>query len=106
MRGAPLTLVRLSSISAAATFFLAACGGTPAAQPTTAPVAPATSPAASPAAAVPAPSAAVASTLTGTIKIVSSLPRTGSNKGQTDTIVNSFKMALGEIGATDGVGAK
>ena len=41
-----------------------------------------------------------------TIKIVSSLPRTGSNKGQTDTLVNSFKMALDEIGATDGVGAK
>ncbi|MDQ6670862.1 MAG: branched-chain amino acid ABC transporter substrate-binding protein [Chloroflexota bacterium] len=44
--------------------------------------------------------------MTGTIKIVSSLPRTGSNKGQTDTLVNSFKMALGELGATDGVGAK
>ena len=44
--------------------------------------------------------------MTGTIKIFSSLPRTGSNKGQTDTLVNSFKMALGEIGATDGVGAK
>jgi len=33
----------------------------------------------------------------GTIKIVSSLPRTGSSKGQTDTIVNSFKMALDEV---------
>ncbi|HZQ97621.1 MAG TPA: ABC transporter substrate-binding protein [Chloroflexota bacterium] len=31
-----------------------------------------------------------------TIKIVSSLPRTGSSKGQTDTIVNSIKMALEE----------
>lgn len=31
-----------------------------------------------------------------TIKIVSSLPRTGSSKGQTDTIVNSIKMALDE----------
>jgi branched-chain amino acid transport system substrate-binding protein len=33
-----------------------------------------------------------------TIKIVSSLPRTGSSKGQTDTIVNSYKMALEEAG--------
>jgi branched-chain amino acid transport system substrate-binding protein len=32
-----------------------------------------------------------------TIKIVSSLPRTGSSKGQTDTIVNSIKMALDEV---------
>jgi len=31
-----------------------------------------------------------------TIKIVSSLPRTGSSKGQTDTIVNSIKMAFEE----------
>ena len=31
-----------------------------------------------------------------TIKIVSSLPRTGSAKGQTDTIVNGIKMALEE----------
>jgi branched-chain amino acid transport system substrate-binding protein len=34
--------------------------------------------------------------LTGTIKIVSSLPRTGASKGQTDTIVNAFKMVLTE----------
>lgn len=30
------------------------------------------------------------------IKIVSSLPRTGSAKGQTDTIVNGIKLALEE----------
>ena len=36
--------------------------------------------------------------MTGTIKIVSSLPRTGSSKGQTDTIVNAMKMALDEVG--------
>jgi branched-chain amino acid transport system substrate-binding protein len=126
MRGAPLAFARLSSLSAAATLFVAACGGG-AAQPTVAPAAttapakptaaaaspapaspaaspgaspaaspkPAASPAASPAAAAPSPSA-VASQLSGTIKIVSSLPRTGSSKGQTDTIVNSFKMALDE----------
>jgi branched-chain amino acid transport system substrate-binding protein len=35
-------------------------------------------------------------TLSGTIKIVSSLPRTGSSKGQTDTIVNAIRMALRE----------
>jgi branched-chain amino acid transport system substrate-binding protein len=33
----------------------------------------------------------------GTIKIVSSLPRTGSAKGQTDTIVNGIKMALADV---------
>jgi branched-chain amino acid transport system substrate-binding protein len=33
-----------------------------------------------------------------TIKIVSSLPRTGSSKGQTDTIVNAMKMALDDAG--------
>src|SRR5947207_15829760 len=41
MRRAPLALARLSSLSAAATLFLAACGGG-AAQPTAAPAAPAT----------------------------------------------------------------
>ena len=35
--------------------------------------------------------------LSGTIKIVSSLPRTGSAKGQSDTMVNAFKMALDEV---------
>jgi len=34
----------------------------------------------------------------GTIKIVSSLPRTGSAKAQTDTIVNGIRMALDEAG--------
>jgi len=34
----------------------------------------------------------------GKIKIVSSLPRTGSAKGQTDTIVNGIKLALEEEG--------
>ncbi len=32
-----------------------------------------------------------------TIKIVSSLPRTGSSKGQTDTIVNGIRMALADV---------
>ncbi len=34
----------------------------------------------------------------GTVTIVSSLPRTGSAKGQTDTIVNGIKMAFEEAG--------
>ena len=34
----------------------------------------------------------------GLIKIVSSLPRTGSAKAQTDTIVNGIKLALEEAG--------
>src|SRR6267378_3205022 len=112
MRGAPLALARLSSLSAAATTApakpaTAAAAPSAAASPAASPAAkPAASPAASPAAAAPSPSAAAASTLSGTIKIVSSLPRTGSNKGQTDTIINSFKMALDEAGGTDGVGAK
>ncbi|HEV7666338.1 MAG TPA: branched-chain amino acid ABC transporter substrate-binding protein [Chloroflexota bacterium] len=60
---------------------------------------PAASPSAS-AVAVASPSAAPAAQFAAgtTIKIVSSLPRTGSSKGQTDTIVNSFKMALDEAG--------
>jgi branched-chain amino acid transport system substrate-binding protein len=118
MRGA--LLARLSSLSLAMSLFVVACGS-PAAAPTTVPpttappaatkppaaaaspataASPASSPAASPVAkpsavAVASPSA-VASNLTGTIRIVSSLPRTGSSKGQTDTITNAFKMALAE----------
>ena len=33
-----------------------------------------------------------------TIKIVSSMPRTGSAKAQTDTVVNGIRMALEEVG--------
>lgn len=33
----------------------------------------------------------------GKIKIVSSMPRTGSAKGQTDTIINGIKLALEEV---------
>src|SRR5262249_14332789 len=58
------------------------------------------SPAASPAAgAAPAAAAAAAASgenLTGNVTIVSSLPRTGASKGQTDTIVNAYKIALNE----------
>ena len=134
MRGASLALARLSSLSVAATLFLAACGGG-GAQPTAAPAAPTTAPA-KPAAASPAPAASAAASpsasaaaspvakpaaspaaspsaaaaaspsavaagggqLSGTVKIVSSLPRTGANKGQTDTMSNAIKMALNEIG--------
>ena len=41
-----------------------------------------------------APSAAIAS---GNIKIVSSRPRIGGVKTQTDTIANAIRMALGEV---------
>src|ERR671937_292590 len=78
---------RLSSLLIGVSLFLVACGGG-GASPTTAPASPAAS---------PSPAVAAGSGLTGTIKIVSSLPRTGSSKGQTDTIVNSFKMALDEV---------
>jgi branched-chain amino acid transport system substrate-binding protein len=60
----------------------------PAASPAAAPAAPAAAPAASPAA---------AGALSGKIKLVSSLPRTGANKGQSDSMVNAFKMALDEV---------
>jgi branched-chain amino acid transport system substrate-binding protein len=40
---------------------------------------------------------AAAGQLSGTIKIVSSLPRTGANKGQTDTMSNAIKMALADV---------
>ena len=52
-------------------------------------------PSPSPAVKAASPSPAAAG---GTIKIVSSLPRTGSSKGQTDTIVNAIRMALNESG--------
>jgi branched-chain amino acid transport system substrate-binding protein len=42
--------------------------------------------------------APLAQAQSSTIKIVSSLPRTGSSKGQTDTIVNAMKMAFEEAG--------
>ena len=37
-----------------------------------------------------------------TIRIVSSLPRTGSAKGQTNTIVNGIQMAIEDYGGTIG----
>jgi len=89
----------------------AASPAAPAASPAAAAASPAAKPAASPAAAAspavvasPAasPAAAGGGQLTGTIKIVSSLPRTGSSKGQTDTIVNAMKMALEEVGSKVG----
>ena len=101
MRGA--MLARLFSFSAAAAMLLAAC--TPSAEPTPTGAAkpaggqPTQKPAvvSSPSPAIaPSPSPAAGGALSGTIKIVSSLPRTGSSKGQTDTIVNAIKMALDE----------
>src|SRR5215212_821353 len=68
------------------------------------PVASSASPVASSASPVAAasPAAAPSGQLTGSIKIVSSLPRTGSSKGQTDTIVNAMKMALDEVSSKVG----
>ena len=97
----------------------AACGGgqtaAPAAAPTTAPAAkapaaaPTTAPAAAPtqapaaakpteapAAAKPTEAAAAKAGPSATVKIVSSLPMTGSSLGQTQTIVNAIKQALDE----------
>ena len=86
------------------------------APPTAAPPTPAPKPAApqvvvpSPVAASPAakpagvlvptpPPPAPVSQLIGPIKIVSSLPRTGVNKAQTDSIVLGIRMALDEVGS-------
>lgn len=52
--------------------------------------------------AAPATGAAPSPQEGGTIKIVSSLPRTGSAKAQTDTIVNGIRMALDEAGGKVG----
>lgn len=64
--------------------------------------APAASPAVAPSvsaspAASPAPSPTPGPPLAGTIKIVSSLPRSGSSKDQTDAVVNAIQMALAEV---------
>ncbi|MCW5851631.1 MAG: branched-chain amino acid ABC transporter substrate-binding protein [Anaerolineae bacterium] len=89
-----------------------ACGGgqtaAPAAAPTTAPAAakPTEAPAKAAATAAPAPTQAPAAAKpteaaakagpSATIKIVSSLPMTGSSLGQTQTVVNAIKQALDE----------
>jgi len=62
----------------------AACGEAPAPPPS------------APAATTPAPAPAPQDP--NLIKVVSSLPRTGSAKAQTDTIVNGIRMALDEAG--------
>ena len=38
----------------------------------------------------------------GTVEIWSSLPRQGSNKAQTDTVINAIKMAIDEVGGKVG----
>src|SRR3954471_23235043 len=86
---------RFFSLLAITAGLLAACGAnTPAAAPTAAPAAGA----ATAAPAAEAPTAAAAAPAAGgdaaTIKIVSSLPRTGSSKGQSDTVVNAINQRL------------
>jgi branched-chain amino acid transport system substrate-binding protein len=75
---------------------LAACGNAPSggtnAQPTAAAAAP-TAAAAAPTEAAAAPTTAPAAG-GDVIKIISSLPRQGSSKGQTDSVVNSIKLVL------------
>lgn len=77
---------------------LAACGqAAPAAQPTTAPAAePTAAPAAEPTAAPAAEPTAAPSGGGEIIRIVSSLPRQGASKGQTDAVVNAIKMRFEE----------
>ncbi|KAB8143407.1 branched-chain amino acid ABC transporter substrate-binding protein [Chloroflexia bacterium SDU3-3] len=109
---------RYASIAMLSVLFagsLAACGGSTATAPAaTAPAATTAAateaaatmaPAATEAAATMAPAATEAAATTapatgsgdgGVIKIASSLPRTGSSKGQTDTIANAIKQRLEE----------
>lgn len=76
---------------------LAACGGNKPAPDATG-AAPGEAPAKDDAAQAPAPDAPKG----GAIKIVSSLPRTGSANAQTTTIVNGIKMAIDEVGGKVG----
>jgi branched-chain amino acid transport system substrate-binding protein len=65
---------------------------------TTSSESPAASPEASPAASAPASAPAVS--IDGDVKIVSSLPMTGSSLGQAQTIVNGIQLALEEVDST------
>jgi branched-chain amino acid transport system substrate-binding protein len=70
---------------------------TPTVVPTLAPTPVAAAPVVAPPTAVAPTATAVAvpaSPLTGTVKIVSSLPRTGASGSETDTLVNAIKMAI------------
>jgi branched-chain amino acid transport system substrate-binding protein len=81
------------SLLAVTALLLGACGGDTATPTTVAPGATATTGEAAAATATTGSTAAG-----GTIKLVSSLPRTGLSKPQTDDIVNAYKMALEEHG--------
>src|SRR5438552_2022783 len=96
LRFASLSLMVVGSL------LLSACGGT-GGTPTDTPVTAAPTNTTAPAAATDTPAAAPATATTstggtskGTIKLVSSLPRTGNSKPQTDDIVAGFHMALDE----------
>lgn len=80
-----MKVFRLGALAATAAIVLAACGGGASPAPSTEPGASA------------APSAAPVADK-GTVQIWSELPRQGSSKGQTDTIVNAIKQALDERG--------
>jgi branched-chain amino acid transport system substrate-binding protein len=95
--------IAITSLLLVGSMLLAACGAD--ATPTTAPAATATTgqaaaaATATPAAAAPTNTAGASTsgdTSKGTIKIVSSLPRTGLSKPQTDDIVAGFHIALDE----------
>jgi branched-chain amino acid transport system substrate-binding protein len=81
-------LLALLSVLVLASLMLAACGGTPTAAPAT--EAPGTE---APATEAPAGTEAPVESM-GTLKIVSSLPMTGSSLTQTQTIVNAMELRL------------
>ncbi|HEY3111000.1 MAG TPA: branched-chain amino acid ABC transporter substrate-binding protein, partial [Chloroflexota bacterium] len=85
---APTTAPAATKPAAAATGAATTAAGTPAAGAATTPAAAGTTTA----------GAATTGGSPNTIKIVSSLPRTGSGKAQTDTVTNAIKMALEEVG--------
>ena len=89
----------ITSLLVVSSLVLAACGDTPTATPVAAP----TNTTAPAAAATNTTAPAAAATITvatstdgGTISLVSSLPRTGLSKTQTDDVVAGYKMALEE----------
>jgi branched-chain amino acid transport system substrate-binding protein len=90
---------RRSIVTLLGALILTACGGKKPAEPTPQ----ASSDAGTPAADVKATEAPKPDApKSGTLKIVSSLPRTGSANAQTTTIVNGIKMAIDEVGGKVG----
>jgi branched-chain amino acid transport system substrate-binding protein len=99
-----MKLNRIGVLAGSAVLVFAACtgGGSPSAAPSSAAASPSGSAAASPSGGESPSASAAACPVDGPVKIWSSLPRQGSSKGQTDTIVNAINLALEERGGMGG----